>query len=111
LTRSTNSKTTNAKVSVKKAIVAILFKDNSIIPNGDRFMTRLGIDSSNKNKDGTFRVASKGGVIETNLISRGGVKSGFEMDALISLRNILNYDHHIYRYYGSETRPPCAENV
>jgi len=34
-----------------------------------------------------------------------------DIDALTALRNILNLDHSMYRYYGSETVPPCAESV
>jgi len=35
---------TNQKINVKKATVAILFKDSSIMPEGDQFLSRLGID-------------------------------------------------------------------
>ena len=41
----------------------------------------------------------------------GNTEPGFDIYALQALRNILNYDHHIYKYYGSGTTPPCEENV
>jgi len=44
-------------------------------------------------------------------IPSGMQKTGFNIDALENLRKIINQDHHIYRYYGSETKPPCLEGV
>ena len=41
----------------------------------------------------------------------GGVPYGLDYTALEYLKNTLNSDSHIYMYYGSETRPPCMENV
>ena len=37
--------------------------------------------------------------------------TGFNIKALQGLLNIINADHHIYMYYGSETHPPCREDV
>ena len=43
--------------------------------------------------------------------ARGGLPSGFELNALLNLRNMINLDHQVYKYYGSETSPPCSETV
>jgi len=45
------------------------------------------------------------------MVKRGAAPPGFDIDALTALRNILNMDHAMYRYYGSETQPPCTESV
>lgn len=37
--------------------------------------------------------------------------AGFSVKALQGLLNSINSDHHIYHYYGSETSPPCREEV
>jgi len=37
------------------------------------------------------------------MVKRGAAAPGFDIDALTALRNILNMDHAMYRYYGSET--------
>jgi carbonic anhydrase len=37
--------------------------------------------------------------------------SGFNIKALQGLLNILNANQHMYFYYGSETVPPCREEV
>jgi len=37
------------------------------------------------------------------LIKRGSAPPGFDIDALTALRNLINVDHAMYRYYGSET--------
>ena len=37
--------------------------------------------------------------------------TGFNIRALQGLLNAINADPHIYHYYGSETTPPCREEV
>lgn len=37
--------------------------------------------------------------------------TGFNIKALQGLLNLLNADQHMYFYYGSETIPPCREEV
>jgi carbonic anhydrase len=44
-------------------------------------------------------------------VQRGTFATGFDFNALNALRNIINFDHHVFRYYGSETEPPCNEHI
>lgn len=37
--------------------------------------------------------------------------AGFSIKALQGLLNAINSDPHIYYYYGSETTPPCREDI
>ena len=41
----------------------------------------------------------------------GTYDTGFNIKALQGLLNILNADHHTFMYYGSETHPPCNQDI
>lgn len=111
LTKTNNSKTTNKFITVKKAVVSILFKGDAKILEGDPFLSRMGIDERQKRPDGTYRVIQEGESIDSNEKWLGNIKPGFDINALLSLRDLLNYNHWIFRYYGSDTQPPCDEDV
>lgn len=49
--------------------------------------------------------------IQQNSIRVGLYDTGFNIKALQGLLNTINADPHIYHYYGSETTPPCREEV
>lgn len=104
---------TESVIKVKKAIVSVLFTESELAPAGDGFISRLGIDSRRQQADGSYSVVEAGDEVtfSADMVKRGSAPPGFDIDALTSLRNILNMDHAIYRYYGSETQPPCAESV
>jgi hypothetical protein len=53
----------------------------------------------------------KDNYIEQKNFIVGSYASGFNIKALQGLLNILNADQHIYIYYGSETFPPCREEI
>ena len=56
LIETTNEKTTNYFINVKKAIVSILFKETSDkLQEGDQFLSFMGIDERLKRPDRTFR--------------------------------------------------------
>lgn len=109
--KTSNKNTTNLNIQVKKAIISILFKGDSSLVEGDAFLSRLGIDNRLKRPDGTFRTVKKGEEIDSNENWLGNVKPGFDINALIALKDLLNFDHWVYRYYGSDTQPPCNEDV
>jgi len=104
---------TDSVIKVKKAIVSILFLEAPNAPAGDLFLSRMGIDYRRKNADGTYRTVAKDEFVDFNPdeIKRGSEAPGFDIDALSALRNLLNLDHQMFRYFGSETQPPCEENV
>lgn len=41
----------------------------------------------------------------------GSYEAGFTSTAFQGLLNLINADPSIYFYYGSETTPPCNENI
>ena len=109
---------TNQVVKVKKAIVSVLFTigDN---PFGDDFLTQIGISSRfflilEYNIDPTnnlFITASKNQKLHQKIMITATYDTGFNIKALQGLLNILNANPHMYFYYGSETTPPCREEV
>jgi carbonic anhydrase len=109
--KTSNRNTTNLNIQVKKAIISILFKGDSEIIEGDAFLSSLGIDDRLKRPDGTFRTVKKGEYIDSTENWLGNVKPGFDINALIALKDLLNFDHWIFRYYGSDTQPPCTEDA
>lgn len=63
LTETTNDKTTNYFINVRKAIVSILFKEASEkMQEGDQFLSFMGIDERLKRPDATFRTIDIGEV-------------------------------------------------
>jgi len=95
----------NQLLKSKKAIVSVLFVESSLAPTGDAFISRLGIDARRKQADGSYSVVEPGEEVTfaADMVKRGAAAPGFDIDALTALRNILNMDHAMYRYYGSET--------
>ena len=108
---STNMELTNKKIRVQKAIVSILFKDTAFFDQGDSFLTKMAIDGKFIMADGSSQVLLKNNYLDSEAKIKGGVGYGLDYMALESLKNILMADSQIYRYYGSETRPPCTESV
>ena len=64
LIETTNDKTTNYFINIRKAIVSILFKETSEkMQEGDQFLSFMGIDERLKRPDGTFRTVDMWEVI------------------------------------------------
>lgn len=78
---------------------------------GDGFLTKMAIDGKFIRPDGSSQVLLEGNYLDSEAKIKGGVEYGLDYTALELLKNILNADTHVYKYYGSETRPPCMENV
>jgi len=91
-------------IKIKKAVVSVLFVESSLNQFGDAFLSRLGIDSRRKQADGSYITVAAGEDVDFDpaLVTRGSNPPGIDIDALTGLRNILNLDHTIYRYMGSE---------
>ena len=113
-----NSKNTNATIKVKRAVVSILFSVSEI-KEGDVFFNQLGISSNftliltafnRDDKKVPFKFEKDHYIEQKNFIV-ASYATGFNIKALQGLLNILNSDHHTYMYYGSETHPPCKEDI
>ena len=111
LIKTTKKNTTNLNINVQKAIVSILFRGDSSLLEGDAFLSRMGIDDRQKRPDGTYRTINQGEEINSSVSWLGNLKPGFNINALIALKDLLNFNHWIFRYYGSDTQPPCNEDV
>merc|ERR1712096_224937 len=61
--------------------------------------------------EGKQLVALEGEEIKILNLLKGNFREGLDSNALIYLRNIINYDRKIFRYYGSSTTPPCREDT
>ena len=111
LIKTSNKNLTNFNIDVKKAIVSILFRGDSTMTEGDAFLSRMGIDNRLRRPDGTYRTIEKEEYINSTERWLGNSKPGFDINALIALKDLLNFDHWIFRYYGSKTQPPCNEDA
>jgi len=109
-TASSNSAMTNKYLKVNKAVVSLLYTVGPV-EDGDEFLEQMGI--SKYNRDGSkipFTANPK------EQITQGSVRvalydTGFNGKTLQGLLNALNADPHVYFYYGSETMPPCREEI
>lgn len=111
LVKSSNFTTTNKHFAVKRAIVSLLFETNSLVSQEDAFLSRMGIDHRQLRPDGTFRTISKGETLDSSEKWQGNGPPGLDFAALQALKELLQFDHWVFRYYGSETQPPCSEDV
>lgn len=112
LTKTTNKNMTNSRLTVKKAIVSLLFEiGGTDSETEDPFLSRLGIDERQRRPDGSYKVVDKGEYIDSQTDWLGNRKPGLDEEALGGLKDLINLDHGVYRYYGSDTTPPCNENV
>lgn len=112
-----NSNVTHKTLKVNKAVVSIMFTVGSV-EEGDIFLNQFGISGksyvnigNNVNEFNVFNKFKKDNYIEQKNFIVGSYDSGFSIKALQGLLNILNADQHIYIYYGSETFPPCREEI
>ena len=112
-----NDKVTNRSIKVNKAVVSISFTLGDI-KEGDEFLNQLGVSSKQSNNIGhnvdNAKIPYKflkNQFIKQNNIIVASYDSGFNIKALQGLLNIINANHHIYMYYGSDTHPPCKEEI
>lgn len=112
LKSTTNSTLTNEKMKVQTAVTSILFSvgEND---DGDNFMNAMGINQYNKGDINSkiYSIPKAGEDIIMEKLHAATFPTGFSYVAFNSLINLLNADSHLYFYYGSETVPPCQENV
>jgi len=105
-----NGNITNKVLKVKRAVVSFLFTIGDV-GEGDEFLNQLGISKYNVDmKMSPVKFKSGNHIKQINYLV-ANYDTGFNVKALQGLLNIINADHHIYMYYGSETTPPCREDV
>jgi hypothetical protein len=101
---------TNQFMHVNQAAVSIMFTLGDL-EEGDIFLNSLGISKYNTNDQGKFFIAAPGSHIDRTNTVPASYRVGFNNIAFQGLLNLLNSDDHMYFYYGSETIPPCKEDV
>jgi len=65
----------------------------------------------NLNEDGEFNIAWKNSFIKYKKALPGIFASTFSSESFQGLLNLINADPQMFYYYGSETKPPCKEEV
>jgi len=107
---SSKAEATNKFMKVNKAVISVLFTEGPV-EDGDEFLEQLGISKYNRDHAKKVFIASPNQAITQGNIRVGFYDTGFNGKALQGLLNALNADPHMYHYYGSETTPPCREDV
>jgi len=100
---------TNQVLMVKQSIVSILFTAHG--STNDKFLNALGINQYNKNESNDANLAEKNSFISYKRVIPGSYDAGFTSDAFQGLINIIDNSSELYFYYGSESQPPCNEEV
>lgn len=109
LKSSDNLIVTNEKMKIKQAAVSILFTLGDL-EEGDIFFNQMGISKYNVD-DGKFFIIEPGNYITRKRQLPATHDVGFNYLAFQGLLNLINADTSMYFYYGSETTPPCREEI
>jgi hypothetical protein len=93
-----------------RAVISVLFHvDNS--EDGDMFLSRMGINKYNVNSDGEFNLPKKNQELDRIGNIPASYPIGFNYLTFQGLLYALHADTHLFFYNGSETSPPCREDV
>ena len=107
---SDNSKATNKQIQVNQAIVSILFTIGDA-EEPDVFLNEMGISQYNINDHGKYNIPKPNSNLSRGKSITASYDIGLNYMAFHGLLNILNMNSHLLFYYGSETSPPCKEDV
>jgi hypothetical protein len=110
LKKTNNAEMTNKRMKVNKAILSVFFTVGNQ-QQGDLLFNNLGIDRFNVNSDLKLNYPKEHSEIDNELLKPSSYKIGFNYSAVQGLLNLINYDPEMFFYYGSETSPPCNEDV
>lgn len=110
LSKTNNPAQTNKRMKVNRAILSIMFTIGGQ-KQGDLFFNNMGISRYNLNENSKFNFPKSGKEVDNHLIIPGQYGKGFNYSALEGLLNLINTDPEMFFYYGSETSPPCREDV
>lgn len=110
LVKTNNQVVTNSQVKVNRAILSILF---TLGPQeeGDIFFNNLGISRYNTNQYGNMNIPKPRDYLSFARQLPASYGTGFNYSTFQGLINLINADSGIFFYYGSETAPPCREDV
>lgn len=100
----------SSPINVKEAVVSMLFvaQDSEF---GDRFFQEMGITERNKNREGDLNIPKEGEMMKDSVYPPASYSSGFDYLAFEGLMNLIGGNRAMYFYYGSNTTPPCKEDV
>ncbi len=110
LKKTDNLLITNQIMKVNKSVVSILFTIGDL-EEGDILLNQLGISKYNTNDHGAFNIPPANNFVKRKKIIPATFGVGFNYLAYQGLLNLINADRKMFFYYGSETTPPCRENV
>jgi hypothetical protein len=110
LKKTDNLLITNSIMKVNKAYVSLLFTVGDL-EEGDVFLNQLGISKYNTDDQGAFHITKPNNFIDRKKVIPATFGVGFNYLAFQGLLNLINADRHMFFYYGSETTPPCREEV
>lgn len=110
LEKTNNQIVTNSQVKVNRAIISILFTLGHQ-EEGDVFFNNLGISKYNKNQYGTLNIPKPREFLQFLNNPPASFGTGFNYSTFQGLINLIYADPGIFFYYGSETAPPCREDV
>lgn len=110
LIKTNNQLVTNSLIKVNRAVISILFTLGSQ-EEGDIFFNNLGISKYNTNQYGKMNIPQPRENLKFGRQLPASYATGFNYDAFQGLINLINADSGIFFYYGSETAPPCREDV
>jgi carbonic anhydrase len=111
LIKTNNQLVTNSQIKVNRAVLSILF---TLGPQeeGDIFFNNLGISKYNINQYGKINIPKEKEFLSfAKPVAPASYGTGFNYSTFQGLINLINADSGIFFYYGSETTPPCREDV
>ena len=102
--------TDESSFRANRAIISILYHIGNSL-DGDMFFNRMGINRFNLKNNGELNIPQPNQELDKALPTPAAYPMGFNFLSFQGLLYALNTDSHVFFYYGSETSPPCREDV
>merc|ERR1719362_2580174 len=110
LSKTNNPQETNRHMKVNRSILSVMFAIGEQ-RQGDLFFNNMGINRYNVNQYYKMNFPKQGHQVDNHLTIPSSFGKGLNYSAIEGLLNIVNSDPEMFYYYGSETTPPCREDV
>jgi hypothetical protein len=110
LLKTNNPAVTNSRMKVNRSILSVMFTIGEQ-KQGDLFFNNMGVSRYNVNQNYKMNFPKMGHQVDNNLTIPSQYGKGLNYNAVEGLLNIVNSDPEMFFYYGSETTPPCREDV